>query len=51
MLKLNFIKTSLLLLISSGLSSCGIIPGTSIATVEPGFAGLKIQLYGGEKGI
>jgi len=51
MLKPNLIKTSLLLLISSGLSSCGVIPGTSIATVEPGFAGLKIQLYGGEKGI
>lgn len=51
MLKLHPIKTSLLLLISSGLSSCGVIPGTSIATVEPGFAGLKIQLYGGEKGI
>jgi hypothetical protein len=51
MLQLNPIKTSLLLLISSGLSSCGVIPGTSIATVEPGFAGLKIQLYGGEKGI
>ncbi|MEB3120188.1 MAG: SPFH domain-containing protein [Snowella sp.] len=51
MLKFNFIKTSLLVLIASGLSSCGVIPGTSIATVEPGFAGLKIQLYGGEKGI
>jgi hypothetical protein len=51
MLKLHLINTSLLLLISSGLSSCGVIPGTSIATVEPGFAGLKIQLYGGEKGI
>lgn len=34
-----------------GLSSCGTVPGTSVATVEPGFAGLKIQLYGGEKGI
>ena len=34
-----------------GISSCGTIPGTSVATVEPGFAGLKIQLYGGEKGI
>ncbi|NES85907.1 MAG: membrane protease subunit, stomatin/prohibitin [Moorea sp. SIO2B7] len=33
------------------LSSCGVIPGTSVKTVEPGFAGLKIQLYGGEKGI
>ena len=51
MLKSNLIKTSLLVLIASGLSSCGVIPGTSIATVEPGFAGLKIQLYGGEKGI
>ena len=51
MLKLNIIQSSLLLLISSGLGGCGVIPGTSIATVEPGFAGLKIQLYGGEKGI
>ena len=51
MLKLNAIQTSLLLLISSSLSSCGVIPGSSIATVEPGFAGLKIQLSGGEKGI
>lgn len=33
------------------ISSCGAVPGTSVATVEPGFAGLKIQLYGGEKGI
>lgn len=34
-----------------GLSSCGVIPGSSMATVEPGYAGLKIQLYGGQKGI
>ena len=34
-----------------GLSSCGVVPGTSIKTVEPGYAGLKIQLYGGNKGI
>lgn len=34
-----------------GLGGCGIIPGTSIETVEPGYAGLKIRLYGGEKGI
>ncbi len=33
------------------ISSCGTVPGTNVATVEPGFAGLKIQLYGGEKGI
>ena len=37
--------------LAGSLSSCGSVPGTSIATVEPGFAGLKIQLYGGEKGI
>ena len=36
---------------SVGLSSCGVVPGTSIATVEPGYAGLKIELYGGNKGI
>ncbi|MGA1410589.1 MAG: SPFH domain-containing protein [Prochlorotrichaceae cyanobacterium] len=38
-------------LASLGISSCGVVPGTSIATVEPGYAGLKIQLYGGDKGI
>ncbi len=38
-------------LLAGSLSGCGSIPGTSVATVEPGFAGLKIQLYGGEKGI
>ena len=33
------------------LGSCGVIPGSSISTVEPGYAGLKIRLYGGDKGI
>ncbi len=37
--------------LSTGLGACGIVPGTSATTVEPGFAGLKIQLYGGSKGI
>lgn len=32
-------------------TGCGVIPGTSVETVEPGYAGLRIQLYGGEKGI
>ena len=36
---------------ASGISGCGVIPGTSSTTIEPGYAGLKIQLYGGEKGI
>lgn len=34
-----------------GLGACGVIPGTSVETVEPGYAGLKIELYGGQKGI
>lgn len=34
-----------------GTSACGVVPGSSVKTVEPGYAGLKIQLYGGEKGI
>jgi regulator of protease activity HflC (stomatin/prohibitin superfamily) len=45
------IQTSALALLTSALNACGIIPGTSITTVEPGYAGLKIQLYGGSKGI
>lgn len=40
-----------LITLSLGLNACGVIPGTSIVTVEPGFTGLKIQLYGGDKGI
>ncbi len=53
MKKLKSKLTSLIGLsaLAIGISSCGSIPGTSVATVEPGFAGLKIQLYGGEKGI
>ncbi|MEM7594952.1 MAG: SPFH domain-containing protein [Cyanobacteria bacterium P01_A01_bin.83] len=53
MKKLKSQLTSLIGLstLAIGISSCGTIPGTSVATVEPGFAGLKIQLYGGEKGI
>jgi len=39
------------LISNSGLGGCGVIPGTSIATVEPGYAGLRIELYGGKKGI
>ncbi|MBD2578619.1 SPFH domain-containing protein [Oscillatoria sp. FACHB-1406] len=42
---------TLLLGLGSGLASCGVVPGTSVKTVEPGYAGLKIQLYGGNKGI
>lgn len=38
-------------LMGLGLGACGAVPGTSIQTVEPGYAGLKIQLYGGQKGI
>ena len=38
-------------ILTAGVSSCGVLPGTSVVTVEPGFAGLKIKLYGGEKGI
>ncbi|MEB3232827.1 MAG: hypothetical protein VKJ64_17585 [Leptolyngbyaceae bacterium] len=36
-------------LLSLGLGACGMVPGTSIQTVEPGYAGLKIQLYGAKK--
>ncbi|MEM9216897.1 MAG: SPFH domain-containing protein [Cyanobacteria bacterium P01_F01_bin.150] len=45
-----FAATSLGVL-SIGLGACGAVPGTSIETVEPGYAGLKIQMYGGQKGI
>jgi regulator of protease activity HflC (stomatin/prohibitin superfamily) len=47
----NNLKILLSLTVGLSLTSCGVIPGTSVVTVEPGFAGLKIRLYGGEKGI
>jgi regulator of protease activity HflC (stomatin/prohibitin superfamily) len=40
-----------LIALSLGLNGCGIVPGTNIITVEPGYSGLKIELYGGDKGI
>jgi regulator of protease activity HflC (stomatin/prohibitin superfamily) len=42
-----FLVTSLTWL----MGGCGIIPGTSIETIEPGSTGLKIELYGGNKGV
>ena len=50
-LKFQLASTVGLSILTMGAVSCGTLPGTSVATVEPGFAGLKIQLYGGEKGI
>jgi regulator of protease activity HflC (stomatin/prohibitin superfamily) len=49
----SFLSPSMPILgiLSLGLNACGVIPGTSIITVEPGYAGLKIELYGGNKGI
>ncbi len=47
----SFSSILLTTILATSLSSCGIVPGTSVVTVEPGYAGLKIQLYGGEKGI
>ena len=52
MKKLNQLSSLFgLSILAMSVASCGSVPGTSVATVEPGFAGLKIQLYGGEKGI
>jgi regulator of protease activity HflC (stomatin/prohibitin superfamily) len=45
------VSRTALALVAIGISSCGMVPGTSIETVEPGYAGLKIKLYGKDKGI
>jgi regulator of protease activity HflC (stomatin/prohibitin superfamily) len=45
------LKILALITLGIALNSCGVIPGTSVTTVEPGYAGLKINLYGKEKGI
>jgi SPFH domain / Band 7 family len=46
-----YLQLSTAMVLGAAVSSCGVIPGTNAVTVEPGYAGLKIQLYGGEKGI
>ena len=33
------------------LQGCGVVPGTSRETIEPGYAGLKIKQYGENRGI
>lgn len=43
--------TILAVAVGLGTTSCGVIPGTSQETIEPGHTGLRIQLYGGEKGV
>lgn len=47
----NLVRMLTLLAVGSSLTACGVVPGTSVTTVEPGYAGLKIELYGGNKGI
>ena len=47
----QFLSLAGLSVVAAGITSCGAVPGTSMVTVEPGFAGLKIKLYGGDKGI
>ena len=46
-------KRSILALFACGmaLTGCGIVPGTNITTIEPGYVGLKVDLYGKNKGI
>ncbi|MBE9117189.1 membrane protease subunit, stomatin/prohibitin [Lusitaniella coriacea LEGE 07157] len=47
----NAVSLLYAVVLGTGLSSCGVVPGTSMKTVEPGYAGLKINLYGKTKGI
>lgn len=47
----SMLRVLLLSGLSATLGACGVIPGTSVKTVEPGYAGLKIEMYGGQKGI
>ena len=32
-------------------SSCGIIPGTGVKKIPPGYIGLKVELYGENRGV
>jgi len=32
-------------------SGCGVIPGTSSKLIPPGYVGLKVELYGKNRGI
>lgn len=55
------IKTSLLrrffrfaglaTLLSLGVSSCGLVPGTSVKRIPPGYVGLRVEMYGSNRGV
>lgn len=35
----------------SFISSCGVLPGTSVKRIPPGYVGLKVKLYGDNRGV
>lgn len=37
--------------IGLGTASCGIIPGTATERIPPGYVGLKVELYGSNRGV
>lgn len=43
--------TGCLVAISIFTTSCGVIPGTSVKRIPPGYVGLKVKLYGSERGV
>ncbi|MBS0017683.1 MAG: SPFH domain-containing protein [Arthrospira sp. SH-MAG29] len=43
--------TGCAILVSMSISSCGVIPGTSVKRIPPGYVGLKVQMYGSNRGV
>ncbi|NET87696.1 MAG: membrane protease subunit, stomatin/prohibitin [Kamptonema sp. SIO1D9] len=43
--------TGIAALIAILASSCGVIPGTSVKRIPPGYVGLKVNLYGKNRGV
>ncbi len=48
---INLQQLILTLIIALFSSACGVIPGTSMKNIPPGFVGLKIELYGKNRGV
>jgi len=41
----------LMLAVGLTTSACGVVPGTSVKRIPPGYVGLKVKLYGKERGV
>lgn len=46
-----FSLAGLATLVNLGVSSCGVVPGTSVKRIPPGYVGLRVEMYGSNRGV